>query len=125
MSRSRRNRSERDYDERESRRRSSFRRERQSEERRFELLIFVAIVIVMVVMSLGTTNGRTMAVVGGGILLGSGIIQLQRRFDTNIFTWLGAAGLFALAYFMNPVPPLYPLLIMGAVLLASFVRGDL
>jgi hypothetical protein len=125
MGRSRRDRTEREYRDSESRRRNAFRRERQSEERRFELLVFVALVIVMMVMAMSNTNGRTMSFVGGGIMLGSGIIQLQRRFDTNIFTWLGAAALFALGYFMNPVPQLYPLLIMGGVLLASFVRGDL
>ena len=105
---------------------SSFRRERRSEERRFELLIFMGLVIMLIVMSLSTSNnGRTMAVIAGGLLLMSGIIQMQRRFSVNVFTWIGAVALLAIAYFFVQVPPLWPILIMAAVLLMSFVRGDL
>ncbi|MBX3085651.1 MAG: hypothetical protein KF716_28700 [Anaerolineae bacterium] len=111
---------------RRSRSASSFRRERRSEERRFELLIFMGLVILLIVMSLSTSNnGRLMAIIAGGLLLMSGIIQVQRRFSVNVFTWIGAVGLLALAYFYPVLPPLWPILVLGGVLLMSFLRGDL
>jgi uncharacterized membrane protein HdeD (DUF308 family) len=127
MSRRRRDRYDDDGDNRRSsRREGSFRRARAEEERRFELLIFIALVILMIVMSLSpSTNGRIMALISGGLLVMSGVIQMQRRFAVNIFTWLGAAALLLMGYFINPLPPLYPILALGAVLFMSFLRGDL
>ena len=105
---------------------SYFRRERRSEERRFELLIFLGLVIILIVMSLSASNnGRTMSTIAGSLLLLSGVIQMQRRFTVNVFTWIGGVALLALAYFYTFVPPLWPIAIMAGVLLMSFIRGDL
>jgi hypothetical protein len=108
---------------------SAYRRYRREEERRFEILTFGALLILMLILAFGSaTNGRFISYAGGGVLLGSAIIQWQRKFQINPFTWLGAAALLALGYFWpaaTGVPPLYPLLIMGAVMAISFLTGEI
>ncbi|MBX3062765.1 MAG: hypothetical protein KF726_07310 [Anaerolineae bacterium] len=107
---------------------SAYRRYRREEERRFEILTFAALLILMLILAFSNSNNGTfISYAGGGVLLGSAIIQWQRKFQVNPFTWLGAAALLALAYFwrQGPVPPLYPLLIMGAVMVVSFLTGEI
>lgn len=108
---------------------SAFRRYRREEERRFEILTFAALLILMLILAFGSpTQGRFMSYAGGGVLLGSAVIQWQRKFQVNPFTWLGAAALLALGYFWpaaTAVPPLYPLLLMGAVMVVSFLSGEI
>lgn len=108
-----------------------WRKERAREERTLELMTFAALVIIMAVALLGNlANGLTLCFIGGGILVGSGVLQSQRRMKVNPATWIGGAALLGIGFaaangYMARPDAILPLLIMGAILVASFVTGEL
>jgi hypothetical protein len=85
----------------------------------------------MAVVLLGNLgNGMTLCFIGGGILVGSGVLQSQRRMKVNPATWIGGAALLGIGFaaangYMARPDAILPLLIMGAILVASFVTGEL
>jgi hypothetical protein len=116
-------------------RRRSYRNEerrasRRSEERRFEGIIFAAIVLLFLFAIFYGISAANMSLLGGAILVGSGVYQTQQRWRVNTVTWIGGAILVLvglMGYQGQPVPGgmMLPFVILGGVVAASFIRGDL
>lgn len=115
-----------------ARRRSRSQSRRRSRERSLEIatygMIFVLFLLAILYRALDPT---WVSLLGGTILLGSAIVQSQRRYAVNIFTWLGGLLLFGvglLAFTNNntvPMGMLLPMAVMVGVVGASLVTGQL
>jgi hypothetical protein len=110
------------------------RRERRNEERRVETLTFILIILLFVFTILlpGKISVAWITLLGGIILTGSAIYQNQRRWRVNPMTWVGGAimlivGLLSLNGYpvLNSFGMLLPIGIFAAVIVLSFVTGEL
>ncbi len=106
------------------------RRERRQSERTVELVSFGLIIVLFAITLLYPgINPSTIALVGGAILLGSAVFQWQRRWRVNPVTWIGGvimlvAGFLGLQGQPMPLGIFLPLLVFGAVIVASFLTGE-
>ena len=108
------------------------RRERRNEERRTELITFILIILLFVffIAFPGKIPVAWVTLLGGVILTGSSIYQNQRRWRVNPMTWVGGAvmllaGIFALNGNGLPGGIFLPIGIFAAVIILSFVTGEL
>ncbi|MEP7287292.1 MAG: hypothetical protein ABI947_16170 [Chloroflexota bacterium] len=115
-----------------SRRYTARRRERRSEERQVEMVSFGAIIVIFAITLLfpGKFSPAWISVIGGGILVASGVYQSQRHWRVNPMTWIGGillllAGILALSG-SSPLPGgiLLPIGIFAAVIIASAITGE-
>src|SRR4051812_2762970 len=120
------------YDSGGSRGYSRRRRERRNEERRTELVTFVLIIVLFVffIAFPGKIPVAWVTLLGGVILTGSAIYQNQRRWRVNPMTWVGGAimllaGIFALNGYPLPGGIFLPIGIFAAVIILSFMTGEL
>ncbi len=106
------------------------RRERRQEERTVELVSFGLIIVLFAITLLYPgINTATIALIGGAVLLASAVFQWQRRWRVNPMTWIGGAvmlivGLLALQGYPMPLGIFLPMLVFGAVIIASFLSGE-
>ncbi|HRE48956.1 MAG TPA: hypothetical protein PLD47_14610 [Aggregatilineales bacterium] len=116
---------------RTSRRRSTRRNQRQVRERSFESAIYGMIAILFIVdIMYPQLNPAWVSVIGGAILLGSGIYQTNQRWRVSIFTWLGGfllliVGVLALQTGQMPLGTIFPVLVLIGVVVLAVVNGDL
>lgn len=116
----------------QSRQGGRYRRARRSEERHIELVCFgliLALFMIPLLFPAINLNTPLMLILGGVILLGGAFAQSQRRFRVNPITWVGGAAMLVFGILgyqtgSEPLGGLLPFLILGGVLLASFLTGE-
>ncbi len=118
-----------------------YRRERRREERNVELVTFGLMLIVFALPRLFTNgldeSGNPLQVIqpsitlmlGGVLLLGGALYQSQRRWRVNPMTWLGGVAMLIIGVLeiqsrIQPFGELLPILIFGAVVVASALTGE-
>ena len=107
-----------------------YRRERRREERTVEMVSFGAIILLFIVTLLYPIPPATIALIGGGVLVGAAIFQWQRRWRVNPVTWIGGIILLLAAYYgmqgarSLPGGMFLPMGIFALVILASFLSGE-
>ena len=115
-----------------SRRYGYRRRERRSEERQVEMASFGIIIVIFAITLLfpGKFSPAWISVIGGGILVASGVYQSQRRWRVNPMTWIGGIALLVAGVLSlsgnSPLPGgiLLPIGIFAAVIVASAITGE-
>ena len=73
---------------------------------------------------------RSIAVIGGGILLVSAIYQVQRRWRVNPTTWIGGAIMFIVGVmswngYSMPGGIFLPIAVFGGIIVLSAITGEL
>jgi heme O synthase-like polyprenyltransferase len=108
------------------------RRERRNEERQVELASFGLVIVIFLVSFLTTAISAAMlAFLSGAIFVGAAVYQWQRRWRVNPATWIGGAVLLLIGFMgiSGKSPDVVnnwftPLIILGIIILASFVTGE-
>ncbi len=113
------------------RRRSRFQRESRRRERAFEAAVYLIIIALLVVA--GTTpllSVSWVTLIGGAVLFGAALYQNAKHWRVNPLTWLAGAALMVIGYLELQTGTaafgfLLPLMVLGFVLVVSFLTGQL